>query len=190
MLIILVNKDTSSDYGKTNLRLTIGVFFMFSSFLVLFFVFKISLFSNINESGIFDIFKLNSMLQIESIFNNDKITFTITFLVIIISLFLLYNIFIILQQKKDEYIALSAIQKIVSTLCFKKMVIKEHDPEIDVGEFTQNLSKELNMDENYIKKNIIDKVSSYFDEKKDSNVTQFNIYLNGKIKSFWKLKEI
>lgn len=59
-------------------------------------------------------------------------------------------------------------------------------PDLDVEEFSNHFASEKKHSEKIMKK-ILKKVDKRFEEK-DSEVVKINLYLNGKMRSFWKLK--
>jgi len=169
-----------------NCRLIIGVFIFMSSITILVLLFNKSSFQNLIDSFNLD----SSLLIFGSINKNETYILIICTVIISASIIFLYNSFKKLKENKNYILALSVIQKIITDLIYKKCFEKQEDPEIDVDEYTKLLAKEINMEENYIRENIISKISFYFEEKQESNVIQLNFYLDGRIRSFWKLKQL
>lgn len=59
-------------------------------------------------------------------------------------------------------------------------------PDIDIEDFSDHYAKEKNISESLMKK-ILKKLDKTF-EKKNSEIVKISLYLDGKMKSFWKLK--
>jgi len=91
--------------------------------------------------------------------------------------------------KEQEKIVCEAVQEMQDYIITLLEITDENGiayPDLDVDEFSNHYASEKNYSEIIMKK-ILRKVDKEF-EKKNSEVVRINIYLNGKLRSFWKLK--
>ena len=149
----------------------------------------IYLFGDLKKNFKYDFFKdIFYKIKFFSEKNFLKIFFILS---IIIFFFILFYIKIQLQNieySKNSVLAISFVERIITELYYKKINTTE-DPEIDIEDFIIKLSREFKQKEEYIRENFIKKIKSYIDEN-NSLVIQINFFINGKVKSFWKLRNI
>ncbi len=92
------------------------------------------------------------------------------------------------EEKKIEILSNEINEEVFNLLNDRYSNGDETDPEIDVDEYMNNYNKKKNISLNTVKK-IKGKMSEMTKNEK-SKIIQISLYIEGSLRSFWKLKDI
>lgn len=171
----------------------IGIFIAITVFALVVYIFYKKANINIPNQHVYENFQ--KYFSSNFILNNSRnhiiplCLITTVGIILAITGFWFFNKFRELEQLKDSLAFYTIIQRIILELLNRKFYLKEEDPEINIEDFSRMISLEFYNNEKYIQEKILQKIKNYIDVN-ETCIMQSNIFLDGNIHSYWKLKEI